>query len=761
MNKGRSDVTIMRRFAIVFHSIEMMVAVLGVLSGYAGSRAMEPHKEAAEDKAPEAREALMDAGATRRAALAEWTRLGRGGQLAVLGLLLASVVLVVLLCCWPARSHQEDTPVCRTPACLLASAQVVRAMDRTSAEPCLEFRDFACGGSPPSAPELLVDSYEARLQRLLSRAVPPGRTRAVAWKTRRFYESCVALDAVEADGDRPLRALVRQLGGWGVLRDFSVLSWSYREQLVSLHARHGASPFFQVAVVPDPEQPSRAIVQISPAGLGLPDRSYYYSQHDNRTEAVYRRFLQNAVQELGATSADASSFGEEVFHFEKRLAEATPRADRPVLHRLSLAELAEKAPSIPLHDIISAKYPNARIEDSTVVLATSVSYLTQISNILTSSDREVLNNYMMWNYASQMLPHLSAAYRTVVQLFQEELTGRKQAPPRWLTCVRVLRRYMGLALAALHDGSVPAETRSAGGRAVNAMFENVHAVLKEAIRDSSFYAEMWRYALDKVDAMSLQVGLPARLQSDAFLEQHYADLSVQRNNFFQNVRYGAAFLRAAEEAQLLTPAEEDTWMSAMTDVDAVSYVPASNKVVVPQRLLVAPDFHPGYPPAVLYGRAGAQLAAAAVTAVLPWDALHASDGTLVGAHGAVGNATARLARAAQECLDAAPRAALRLLVETAALRLAFRACTKAVQQLDHIHQPALENLEDDALFFVAYAQSLCSRPESGQEYSGNTGTFQFTEKNMLELLLKNREFTETFKCKNEEYSTSQKCKRIL
>ena len=38
-------------------------------------------------------------------------------------------------------------------------------------------------------------------------------------------------------------------------------------------------------------------------------------------------FLKDAVQLLGATSLEATKFAEEVFHFEKRIAELTPNTE--------------------------------------------------------------------------------------------------------------------------------------------------------------------------------------------------------------------------------------------------------------------------------------------------------------------------------------------------------------------------------------------------------------------------------------------------
>lgn len=62
-------------------------------------------------------------------------------------------------------------------------------------------------------------------------------------------------------------------------------------------------------------------------------------------------FLKDAVQLLGATSLEATKFAEEVFHFEKRIAELTPNTEdiiNPVksVQILNVADLQRQSFSV-------------------------------------------------------------------------------------------------------------------------------------------------------------------------------------------------------------------------------------------------------------------------------------------------------------------------------------------------------------------------------------------------------------------------------
>jgi len=96
------------------------------------------------------------------------------------------------------------------------------------------------------------------------------------------------------------------IGGWHVLKDFDVHAWDVTRTIVQLHSKYSVSPFFKIDVVPDDKVSGQNIIQvlllyhyssrvgyrikcgmiskfqISPAGLGLPDRRYYYRQQDNK-----------------------------------------------------------------------------------------------------------------------------------------------------------------------------------------------------------------------------------------------------------------------------------------------------------------------------------------------------------------------------------------------------------------------------------------------------------------------------------------------
>ena len=66
--------------------------------------------------------------------------------------------------------------------------------------------------------------------------------------------------------------------GWDVLRSFNLYSWDHHRVLRELHADYGVSAFFRVDVVTDwgvAGAGQHNIIRVSPAGLGMPDKTFY------------------------------------------------------------------------------------------------------------------------------------------------------------------------------------------------------------------------------------------------------------------------------------------------------------------------------------------------------------------------------------------------------------------------------------------------------------------------------------------------------
>lgn len=232
-------------------------------------------------------------------------------------------------------------------------------------------------------------------------------------------------------------------------------------------------------------------------------------------------------------------------------------------------------------------------------------------------------------------------------------------------------------------------------------------------------------AIDKLHAMSIQIGSPDIIRDRKFLKIMYKDLSVQKEDFFQNIQYGMHFLRKREEHALLSPGEETRWLPNLLE-RKVTYSPAANKVLIPEYLLAEPLFHHGYPANVNLGGLGVMIAEAVVEGVAGSGSVYTATGRILdGTHAgnfSVGRteepATALLRSAG--CLvdrwtalrldtpDQLDRGAVSSAVNLAGVRAAYAALTESLEAEGAVLLPALETLDPQAVFFLQYAQTHCA-----------------------------------------------------
>ena len=232
-------------------------------------------------------------------------------------------------------------------------------------------------------------------------------------------------------------------------------------------------------------------------------------------------------------------------------------------------------------------------------------------------------------------------------------------------------------------------------------------------------------AIDKLHAMSIQIGTPNILKDRKFLKIMYKDLSVQNEDFFQNILYGMTFLRRRQEHTLMSPGEETRWLPNLLG-SRVTYSPAANKVIIPEYLLSEPLFHPNYPANVLFGGIGSMIAESIVDGVAGIGGVFTATGRILDGS-QTGNFT--LSRAekpnaaledASHCLisswqhqgvdtlDQLKKSAVNNAISAAGLQAAYAALTETFLAEGGQLLPSLETVDPQAVFFLQYAQLHCS-----------------------------------------------------
>ncbi|GIY32420.1 neprilysin-1 [Caerostris extrusa] len=154
---------------------------------------------------------------------------------------------------------------------------------------------------------------------------------------------------IEAIGDKPLRDVVRELGGWPVSeRDWEEPEWPLEHLLGQLRGDYNQGIIIEQWVGPDDKNSSVNVIQLDQMTFGLPSREYFLKESSDRERKAYLKLMVEVAILFGAEREMAEMDMTDVLDFEIRLANAsTPEADRhdtgAIYNKMSLQELGNSS----------------------------------------------------------------------------------------------------------------------------------------------------------------------------------------------------------------------------------------------------------------------------------------------------------------------------------------------------------------------------------------------------------------------------------
>ena len=403
----------------------------------------------------------------------------------------------------------------------------------------------------------------------------------------------------------------------------------------------------------------------------------------------------------------------------------------------------------------------------------------------------------MWQLAKSYMPYLSKPFQEAADLYRKSLTSAQKPLERWEFCEVTAERFFGHLMTSMYTKSRQFEQggQTERQRVVKKMFDYLkHNVAKSVSVSSRYDYATRRAAITKLKNMTIQIGTPDFLLNRDYLKFMYKDLLVQKTDFFQNILYGVMFLRKREEYMLVSPSEETRWLEFL-HLQEVSYITASNKVIVPELFLSPPLFHSGYPNSVNMGGLGIRVAQAMLEGVLGRGLLFDSSGRLViQTEGGTSNNSLVLAGTAAVAATASqygssyndPRSILEVdaqcivdkyskvgidsieqlrkcrvdsAVNVAALREALLTLQDILELEKGIVLPAMETYDPQSVFFLSYAQSLCAHETDFRRDIDRTSGSSLINRLKLEGSLSQLpEFYHYFFC---SYDSSLNCGKIV
>ncbi|MGZ6126453.1 MAG: M13 family metallopeptidase, partial [Myxococcales bacterium] len=478
------------------------------------------------------------------------------------------------------------------------------ALDR-SADPCVDFYQFTCGGWMKSNPipgdqprwsvyGKLDDENQQFLWGILEEAGKGGAARTpVQQKIGDYFAACMDEPAVETLGISPLKPELARIAALRTTADIA-------EVLPALHlASTDRGLMFGFGSDQDFGDATKVIAFVTAGGLGLPDRDYYLKD-DAKSKEIREKYVEHVREMLALIGEPAPDPGARtVLRIETALAGASltrveQRDPYKLYHRMSRARLQALTPSFSWERYLSG----LGLDKLDTFNVSEPKFLQALEAQLKAEGPDAWKTYLSWHLAHAKAFRLSSAFvEASFAFYSKVLRGVTRMPPRWKRCVRAVDGDLGEALGEeFVRRTFSPKTKEDTLRMTRLVEE---AMEEEIGRLDWMDPRTRRQALRKLHAVRNKVGYPDKFRD-------YGAVEVRPDDHFGNVGRATVFESRRQLAKIGKPLDRTEWAMTPPTVNAY-YNPQMNDLNFPAGVLQPPLYDPRLDEAPNYGNTGSTI----------------------------------------------------------------------------------------------------------------------------------------------------------
>jgi len=434
---------------------------------------------------------------------------------------------------------------------------------------------------------VLSDEAENQVHDIVEHlAKDPAKAGPGGKKIGDFYAAWMDEKGIEARGVAPLRPYLAKIS-----------AIKNKAGVAKLFAENGFESPVNVGVSPDLDDPTRYVVALDQAGLGLPNRDYYLregAKYDAFRKA-YRDYVIK-IQTLAGIS-NAAAKADAIIALEHKIAEAhwAPERTRDIEqinNPLTMAKLEALAPEFPW----SAMMVHAGLGAPSKVLVAEPSEVKAAGELLASTPLSVWKDYLAYHFVRSHALYLPHAFdQATFEFFSHTLRDVPQQRLRWKRGVQLVNRDLGEEVGKIYVAEhFPPEAEKQTAE----LIANLTAAYGERFKSAQWMDEPTRKAaLVKLGTFDPRLGHPKK-----YID--YTALKVDRHDLLGDAVRAEKFQWNLQLARFPKPVDRGLWEMVPQTVNAY-YNPQANQITFPAAILQPPYFDPNADPAANYGGEGA------------------------------------------------------------------------------------------------------------------------------------------------------------
>jgi putative endopeptidase len=458
------------------------------------------------------------------------------------------------------------------------------SIDKT-ADPCVDFYQFACGGWLASNQipgdqarwarfSEIEERNKTSIRNILEEDAKGIGSDPIAKKLGNYYASCMDTAGIEKAGLAPIKPLLEKAKG---VKDAK----SWQLAVAELH-KAAVDVVWGIGSGVDFHDSLKAITQLDSGGLGLPDRDYYSEAGLKDKLEAYRAHVARML-ELGGTPKDKSAAAAaDVIAIETELANVTKTAsqkrDIPDQdHPTDAAGLAKQVKSVDWKAYWKALdfTPSAKINIG------SPKFFAAIDGLRTKFKPAQWASYFTYHVLITYSFTLPKAFDDEAFTLKKALTGQPQQAERYKRCIDDLEGALGELLGQQYTAKFfPPTSKQTAITLVDAIV----AAMGDNINTLDWMsADTKKTAQEKRDKIVRMIGFPDKWRS--------YDFDVKRDDFGGNELRATIFETHRQLAKSGKPTDRGEWHMNAFEVNAY-YDPTQNNTALPAGILQTPFFGP-------------------------------------------------------------------------------------------------------------------------------------------------------------------------
>ncbi len=405
-----------------------------------------------------------------------------------------------------------------------------------------------------------------------------------------LYRSGMDSTAIDKAGIAPLNDVLKRIDG---ITDANSLM-----NEVALMQTQGIGQLFGFYVSPDDKNVTKQISQFFQAGLGMPDRDYYFNK-DERTSKIreaYQQYLVKMFTLINGDSTTAKKDAADVYKLETSLAGASmTRVDMrdpyKLYNKYNLDGLNKLTPGMDWKVL----FQNLKLNGQDSAIVGTPKFFVEVSKQLKATPIDVWKKYLKFHTVNDMAPYLSSNFdNTRFDFYGKVVRGQKEQKPRWKRVLAVVDGSVGELLGQMY---VEKHFKPEAKKRMLELLDNLQKTYSDRINRLDWMSDVTKQkAQAKLNTFIRKIGYPDKWRD-------YGKLEIKGNDYVKNIMAASAFEYDYMVSKLGKPVDKTEWQMTPPTVNAY-YNPAFNEIVFPAGILQYPFFDMEADDAVNYGGIG-------------------------------------------------------------------------------------------------------------------------------------------------------------